>query len=301
MKRIEIKAPAKINIGLDVLSKREDGYHNLNTLFYPILDLFDVLIFEWSERFEFICNASSIPNDESNLVVKAAKLLENFSGKSITAKSELRKNIPSQAGLGGGSSDAAATLISINEMFQLGIKYEKMLELALELGSDVPFFIKAKPAIGTSRGEALKMVNVDIEEPILIVNPGINVSTKEAFSNIKGNEAASDFLALITEGKFSYSLARALIKNDFESISASFLLKNNNVLEEIIIEISEKVNPLTINIEYSEDKKLTSAHQLQGNLSLPTALKIIDHPLFDEYTTTLFRFANIIAKAEKLF
>ncbi|KAF0141238.1 MAG: 4-diphosphocytidyl-2-C-methyl-D-erythritol kinase [Stygiobacter sp.] len=217
MKRIEIKAPAKINIGLDVLSKREDDYHNLNTLFYPILDLFDVLIFERSERFEFICNASSIPNDESNLVVKAAKLLENFSGKSITAKIELRKNIPSQAGLGGGSSDAAATLISLNEMFQLGIKYVKMLELSLELGSDVPFFIKAKPAIGTSRGEALKMVNVDIEEPILIVNPGINVSTKEAFSNIKGNDAASDFIALITEGKFSYSLARALIKNDFES------------------------------------------------------------------------------------
>lgn len=217
MKRIEIKAPAKINIGLDVLSKREDGYHNLNTLFYPILDLFDVLIFERSERFEFICNASSIPNDESNLVVKAAKLLENFSGKSITAKIELRKNIPSQAGLGGGSSDAAATLISLNEMFQLGIKYEKMLELSLELGSDVPFFIKAKPAIGTSRGEALKMVNVDIEEPILIVNPGINVSTKEAFSNIKGNDVACDFLTLITEGKFSYSLARALIKNDFES------------------------------------------------------------------------------------
>lgn len=217
MKRIEIKAPAKINIGLDVLSKREDGYHNLNTLFYPILDLFDVLIFERSERFEFICNASSIPNDESNLVVKAAKLLENFSGKSITAKIELRKNIPSQAGLGGGSSDAAATLISLNELFQLGIKYDKMLELALELGSDVPFFIKAKPAIGTSRGEALKMVNVDIEEPILIVNPGINVSTREAFSNIKGNDVASDFLTLITEGKFSYSLARALIKNDFES------------------------------------------------------------------------------------
>ncbi|MBI3122853.1 MAG: 4-(cytidine 5'-diphospho)-2-C-methyl-D-erythritol kinase [Ignavibacteriales bacterium] len=216
MKRIEIKAPAKINIGLDVLSKREDGYHNLNTLFYPILDLFDVLIFERSERFEFICNTSSIPNDESNLVVKAAKQLENFSGKSITAKIELRKNIPSQAGLGGGSSDAAATLISLNEMFQLGIKYEKMLELSLELGSDVPFFIKAKPAIGTSRGETLKMVNVDIEEPILIVNPGINVSTKEAFSNINTNEAATDFLTLITEEKFNYSLARALIKNDFE-------------------------------------------------------------------------------------
>ena len=109
------------------------------------------------------------------------------------------------------------------------------------------------------------------------------------------------FGLILLSPKIITSLPNDYLKNDFESISASFLLKNNNVLEEIIIEISEKVNPLTINIEYSEDKKLTSAHQLQGNLSLPTALKIIDHPLFDEYTTTLFRFANIIAKAEKLF
>ncbi|MDP2037743.1 MAG: 4-(cytidine 5'-diphospho)-2-C-methyl-D-erythritol kinase [Ignavibacteria bacterium] len=216
MKLIEIKAPAKINIGLDVLSKREDGYHNLNTLFYPIPDLFDTLLIERSEKYEFICDSSFVPTDESNLVVKALRLLEKHSNKQIKARIELKKNIPSQAGLGGGSSDAAATLISLNEMFQLEIKHERMLELALELGSDVPFFIKAKPASGTSRGEKLEFVNVEIVEPILIVNPRINVSTKEAFSNIATNSSATNFRSVISEEKLDYSLARVLIKNDFE-------------------------------------------------------------------------------------
>ncbi len=217
MKYIEIKAHAKINIGLDVLSKREDGFHNLNTLFYPILDLYDILYFERSDRFEFICDSNFIPTDSSNLVVKAAKLLEIISGKNLTAKVELRKYIPSQAGLGGGSSDAAATLISLNEMFQLGIGYEQMIELALELGSDVPFFIKAKPAIGKSRGEILEQVELFIEEPILIVNPGINVSTKEAFSIIQSKNASTEFKSLIVNEKLDYSKSREIIKNDFET------------------------------------------------------------------------------------
>ena len=120
MKYMEIKAPAKINIGLNILEKRKDGYHNLSTLFYPIVDLYDVLTFELSDQFDFKCNTSSVPNDDTNLVVKAKSLLENVSGKKINVKINLEKNIPSQAGLGGGSSDAAATLISLNEMFQLG-------------------------------------------------------------------------------------------------------------------------------------------------------------------------------------
>ncbi|MDP3581920.1 MAG: 4-(cytidine 5'-diphospho)-2-C-methyl-D-erythritol kinase, partial [Ignavibacteria bacterium] len=177
---------------------------------------FDTLLIERSEKYEFICDSSFVPTDESNLVVKALRLLEKHSNKQIKARIELKKNIPSQAGLGGGSSDAAATLISLNEMFQLEIKHERMLELALELGSDVPFLIKAKPAIGTSRGEKLEFVNVEIVEPILIVNPRINVSTKEAFSNIVTNSSATNFRSVISEEKLDYSLARVLIKNDFE-------------------------------------------------------------------------------------
>lgn len=216
MKFIEIKALAKINIGLDVLSKRNDGYHNLNTLFYPILDLYDTLSFELSDKFEFNCDSKSIPTDNSNLVVKATKLLEEYSSKRFKVKIELKKFIPSQAGLGGGSSDAAATLLSLNEIFQLGINYENMLELALQLGSDVPFFIKARPAIGTSRGEILEHISLYIEEPILIVNPGINISTKAAFSQIQANNIGTDFKTLINEEKLDYSICRVNIKNDFE-------------------------------------------------------------------------------------
>jgi len=216
MKYIEIKAPAKINIGLNILEKRKDEFHNLSTLFYPIVDLYDLLTFEMSDQFDFKCNTTTVPNDDSNLVVKAKNLLENISGKKINVKIILEKNIPSQAGLGGGSSDAAATLISLNEMFQLGLDYKKLNELALQLGSDVPFFIKSKPAIGTSRGEILEYVDFEIFEPILIINPGINISTKEAFQNISVNNLNFDFHSLIENEKLNYELVRSRVKNDFE-------------------------------------------------------------------------------------
>lgn len=216
MRFIEIKAPAKINIGLFVLSKRTDGYHNLLTLFYPINDLFDVLTFERTSSFEFICDDKNIPCDENNLIVKAKSLLERISGKIINVKITLDKKIPTQAGLGGGSSDAAAALISLNEMFELNLKYEQLLGLALQLGSDVPFFIKAKPAIGRSRGEILQYVDLEINDPILIINPGINVSTKEAFAKIKPLERDFDFTSIIKNGSLDYSLMKEKITNDFE-------------------------------------------------------------------------------------
>ncbi|MFA5803629.1 MAG: 4-(cytidine 5'-diphospho)-2-C-methyl-D-erythritol kinase [Melioribacteraceae bacterium] len=216
MKYIKIKAPAKINIGLNILEKRKDDFHNLSTLFYPIVDLYDVLTFEMSDQFDFKCNTNTVPNDDSNLVVKAKNLLEKISGKKINVKINLEKNIPSQAGLGGGSSDAAATLISLNEMFQLGLDYNKLNELSLQLGSDVPFFIKSKPAIGTSRGEILEYNDLEITEPILIVYPRINISTKEAFQNISPNYLITDFHSLIENEKLNYHLVRSRVRNDFE-------------------------------------------------------------------------------------
>jgi 4-diphosphocytidyl-2-C-methyl-D-erythritol kinase len=233
MKYIEIKAPAKINIGLNILSKRDDGFHNLSTLFYPIVDLYDVLTFELSDHFNFKCNTNIIPNDDSNLVVKAKNLLEKISGKKINVKINLEKNIPSQAGLGGGSSDAAATLISLNEMFQLRIDDKKLNELALQLGSDVSFFIKSKPAIGTYRGEILEYVDLEITEPILIVNPGINISTKEAFQNIYPNNSNTDFRSLIEKEKLNYDIARSEVKNDFEK----FVFGKYPVIENIKLKL----------------------------------------------------------------
>ncbi|MHB8906382.1 MAG: 4-(cytidine 5'-diphospho)-2-C-methyl-D-erythritol kinase [Melioribacteraceae bacterium] len=217
MNYIEIKAPAKINIGLSILSERADGFHNLSTLFYPISDLFDVLIFEQANQFEFHCDSDMVPGDNSNLVVKAKNILEKITGKTLNVKIELQKNIPSQAGLGGGSSDAAAALISLNEMFKLNLNHAKLIDLALQLGSDVPFFIKSKPAIGSSRGEILDYVDIEIHEPILIVNPGINISTKEAFQNVSPKNVQFDLHSIIKNGKLDYEIINRELKNDFEN------------------------------------------------------------------------------------
>jgi 4-diphosphocytidyl-2-C-methyl-D-erythritol kinase len=216
MKYIEIKAPAKINIGLNILNKRNDGYHNLYTLFIPLNDLYDRLKFTISDRFDFFCNDSSIPNDENNLVVKAKLLLEKQFGVILNVKIELEKSIPTQAGLGGGSSDAAATLISLNELFKLGLSFNQLIELALLLGSDVPFFIKAQPAIGKSRGEILEFIDLEIREIIVVINPRINISTKEAFQNIKPLDRHINIKSFIINNRLDYNSLKNNVKNDFE-------------------------------------------------------------------------------------
>lgn len=229
MKYIEIKAPAKINIGLFITSKRVDGYHNLNTIFYPIEDLFDTLTFEPASKFTFSCSDAALPLDDNNLVVKAVRILERLIGNPILVKISLEKRIPSQAGLGGGSSDAAATLISLNEMLKLDLKYEQLSDLALGLGSDVPFFIKAKPAIGKSRGEILEFVELEIHEPILIVNPGVNIPTRDAFQNIKPVETEVDLKSAIKNNRLDFSFLRKNIVNDFES----FVFSNYEEIKQI--------------------------------------------------------------------
>ncbi|MGE5680885.1 MAG: 4-(cytidine 5'-diphospho)-2-C-methyl-D-erythritol kinase [Bacillota bacterium] len=215
MDYLEIKAPAKINFGLFITSKREDGFHNLETIFYPLYDLCDDLVFSPADDFKFSSNISDINNND-NLVVKARNLLEEYTGKKINAHIELIKSIPSGAGMGGGSSDAATTLISLNEMFDLKLDNPALLKLALKLGSDVPFFIKPRPAFAQSRGEKLTYIDLDITLPILIVNPGIHISTKVAYENI--NPKAADF-DLRTLERFDFQNAGDLIKkvkNDFE-------------------------------------------------------------------------------------
>lgn len=216
MKYIEIKSPAKINIGLNILNKRPDGYHNLQTIFYPLFSLYDLIKIEKCDHFYFESNNDELKDDNSNLIIKAVKLLEKNFQKSFQVRIELEKNIPMGAGLGGGSSNAATVLVSLNEMFRLGIKHDQMIDLALELGSDVPFFIKSKPAIGFSRGENLKQIDLDIEKPILIVNPGIHISTKEAFSNLKLKEPELDYSQINVSDLSKFAYLKDNLKNDFE-------------------------------------------------------------------------------------
>ena len=213
-----IRAHAKINIGLNIVSKRDDDFHNLETIFYPIYDLYDELIFEDSNKFQFISDQQF-----DNIIVKVADLLEKHTKRKISIKITLKKNIPIGAGLGGGSSDAAAVLKTLNDLYELNLSEIKMREIALELGSDVPFFLKGKPAIGKSRGEDLSLLDLNIEYPILLVNPGINISTKEAFSQIIPRPSEFDYNNIFNIPIDEY---HKFIVNDFEK---SIFQKHNEI------------------------------------------------------------------------
>jgi 4-diphosphocytidyl-2-C-methyl-D-erythritol kinase len=217
MNKIIIKSCAKINIGLNVIRKRNDGYHDIETIFYPI-NLFDKLIFEKSDKFQFTSNNEDLELNSSNLIFKAKNLLEESSGKIITTKILLQKKIPIGAGLGGGSSNCAVTLLSLNELFHLGVNEENLNKIALQLGSDVPFFINPNPSFATSRGEVLNEIKFKIHSPILIVNPGIHVSTKWAFENIRIEKRNFSLQNLIVSENFSFIDSKDKIVNDFEKV-----------------------------------------------------------------------------------
>ncbi len=216
MNKICVKSIAKINFGLRVLSKREDGFHNLQTLFFPINGLYDNISFEKSEILNFNSNISSL-NDDSNLIIKTVRLLQNELGQKLNVKIDLLKQIPIGAGLGGGSSNAASTLLALNKLFELNLSNNELIKFALQLGSDVPFFINPVYSIATSRGEILNPTDLNFNKYILLVNPGIHISTKEAFSNIKNIASAkTDYTSIIINGSIDFAMAKNNIFNDFE-------------------------------------------------------------------------------------
>ncbi len=216
MERIIIKAPAKINLGLNIISKRNDGFHNLETIFYPINDLFDIITFEKAAESSFSSNIELPSDSTGNLILKAKEKLEELTGRGLKTKIKLDKTIPIGAGLGGGSSDAAKTLIALNELYELKIKPYKIRSIALELGSDLPFFLNPVPSFAESRGELLVPLKFNIDFPILLVNPNIHISTKGAFQNITPLNEHIDYLKISSFSKQKLLKLNSMLKNDFE-------------------------------------------------------------------------------------
>lgn len=180
--------PSKLNLGLQITAKRSDGYHNLQTVFYqfPLKDVLEILKDDslGNGTCKFSSTGLFIPAGQ-NLCEKAYFLLHkdfNLPGVKIF----LHKIIPMGAGLGGGSSDAAYTLRLLNSLFDLKISSNKLMDYALELGSDCPLFIHDYPQYATSRGEVLEEISVDLKgKHLLIINPNIHISTKDAFAEIE--------------------------------------------------------------------------------------------------------------------
>lgn len=177
--------PAKINLGLRVIRRRPDGYHDLLTVFYPI-PLYDVLEILPAREFKFQSYGIPIPGrSEENLVVKAWQMLHELKGIPAV-EIHLLKNIPMGAGLGGGSSDAAFTLRMLNTMFELNLSDHELKTLALQIGSDCPFFIAPCPSAASGRGEELQKADFSLRGKFLaLVKPNIHISTREAYLNIQ--------------------------------------------------------------------------------------------------------------------
>lgn len=205
----------KINIGLNIKSKRSDGFHNIETIFYPI-NLTDVLEIIPTDNKKFDFNISGISvqgNKMNNLCVQAYNLLAK-EYKIPSVKIHLHKNIPSGAGLGGGSSDAAYTLTMLDKLFSLNLTKEKLRELSTSLGSDCAFFIENTPCIAYEKGDVMEKINLDLKNyHIIIIKPEINVNTAQTYKNVSVNDNFDSLKDLINNPIDNW---KENIINDFE-------------------------------------------------------------------------------------
>ncbi|MEJ2697278.1 MAG: 4-(cytidine 5'-diphospho)-2-C-methyl-D-erythritol kinase [Candidatus Sulfobium sp.] len=178
--KLKLSAPAKINWFLAILGQRSDGYHDIMSP-TQCISLFDDLSFEDAENIELISGMET-PAEE-NLVYRAARMLKEISGFRKGAKITLRKSIPLAAGLGGGSSDAASTLIGLNRLWALGYNNDRLMEVAALIGSDVPFFIGGRFSLIEGRGERVRPLKAESAVPMLLVKPDIEISSEWAYRN----------------------------------------------------------------------------------------------------------------------
>ncbi len=224
---LTLKSPAKINWSLFVLDKREDGYHNILSLMHCI-GLYDTLTFDDADALELV-DGMDIPK-EQNLVFRAASALREHTGVTKGAKITLEKEIPSGAGLGGGSSNAAYTLMGLNKLWGLGLDRGELSSIGGRLGSDVPFFFRCPLAVAEGKGEVLTPLEIGVPHTVLLVKPAVSISTKWAYGAIHSHRKAGKELTktgnkinniqLIYEALRTGSVSglNPVIHNDFEEV-----------------------------------------------------------------------------------
>lgn len=178
------KAYAKINLSLDILRKRKDGYHELKMIMQTV-SLYDEIYIEKSDTISIECNKDDIPLNNKNLAWKAADAFFNYTSINSGCKIKLIKHIPDGAGLGGGSSDAATVLLALNEIYNTNITNEELINIAVKIGADVPFFILKGTCLAEGIGEKLTKIENNTDPYILIHKPSFSISTKWAYENLK--------------------------------------------------------------------------------------------------------------------
>lgn len=205
---------AKINIGLNVVEKRIDGFHNIESIFYPVMELFDVLEIIKADKLHFFSSGITIPGSKpDNLCLKAYQLIQS-DYKISPVHIHLHKVIPIGAGLGGGSADAAFTLRALNELFKLHLTEEQLIGYARKLGSDCAFFIKNKPVYAFGKGDEFESLALDLSKfEIKIEYPNTHVGTAEAYAGVHPKKSVTNIKEAI---QLPVSEWRNALKNDFE-------------------------------------------------------------------------------------
>ena len=226
IKHLSLKAYGKINLGLDVLRRREDGYHDVRMIMQTV-GIFDRVDLIWKEEpgIQVETNLYYLPTNENNLVYKAAKLLMDEFQVQEGLLIRLRKFIPVAAGMAGGSSDAAAVLFGVNKMFRLGLTTEELMERGVKIGADVPYCILRGTALSEGIGEVLTGLSPVPQCQVLVAKPGINVSTKFVYENLHANDLRPEQHPDID------GMIRAIKAQDLQGIAD----KLGNVLETVTV------------------------------------------------------------------
>ena len=216
-----IKAPAKLNLRLKVIGRRPDGYHEIVSIMAPVA-LYDYLQFSKIQSgIKLICRGIPVPDNEENLIFRAAQIFFSGTGIKPGLSIKLAKNIPVAAGLGGGSSDAGCTLTALNEMFDRPLSHHQLLELATRLGADVPFFLQSSPCIARGIGEILEPLQKWQEFWYVIVRPPIKISTSWAYGNLKLQLTTGEDSYINKYFDNDYFNILNILENDLERVTAS--------------------------------------------------------------------------------
>jgi len=219
---VTVHAPAKVNLILRILDRRPDGYHNLWSIMHTVALEDAVTMRASSQRgIRLACNVGGLSVDHTNLVWRAASAVLDRAQLSVGVDIELYKRVPMGAGLGGGSSDAAATILGLNQSLQLGWSREKMAEVGQALGSDVAFFLFAPSAIVSGRGESVRPVTIEGGRWIVLVKPTFGIETKWAYQELAATRAAvrqlsADHGELDRRDRLTWGQVAASVENDFE-------------------------------------------------------------------------------------
>lgn len=222
MQSISLSSPAKLNLRLDVLGKRSDGYHDL-LMVMDRISLADEVEIKVIERGIILtCDDKTIPDDEKNIAFKAAKEILAYSSRNVGVEIHIKKKIPIASGMGGGSSNAAAVLKGLNQLLKLKLPREKLMAIGAKIGADVPFFLFEGPAIASGIGDQLKKIKKIPKMSFVVINPGVKVSTEWAYKSLGLNGKNLNHEKRLQELPSAFNNKKDVVKilnNDLEKVT----------------------------------------------------------------------------------